>query len=95
MTYRPAAPGCGCPPPAPPRLPRSTLFENERVLENVKALDAVGREMVQPLMTSHDLVGDVRVQGCFLAVELIADASTKERAPELQLVIDAVTEVLT
>lgn len=60
------------------------IFENEGVLENVKALDAVGREMLQPLVTRHERVGDVRVQGCFMAVELIADASTKERAPELQ-----------
>jgi len=36
------------------------------------------------LADSFDAVGDVRVIGCFQAIELVRDRTTRERAPDLQ-----------
>jgi 4-aminobutyrate aminotransferase-like enzyme len=60
------------------------IFEREPILENVRELDAVGRAMLEPLVDRYAQVGDVRVQGCFMAVELVTDPVTKGRAPDLQ-----------
>ncbi len=60
------------------------IFEREKVLDNVRALDAVGKEMLLPLVDRYERVGDVRVQGCFMAIELVTDSLSKDRAPALQ-----------
>lgn len=60
------------------------VFENEPVLENVRQLEQIGREILGPLSDRHDQVGDVRVQGCFMAVEIVTDSHTLNRAPALQ-----------
>lgn len=60
------------------------IFEREPILENVRTLDAVGRAVLEPLVDRYSQVGDVRVQGCFMAIELVTDPITKERAPDLQ-----------
>lgn len=60
------------------------IFENEPVLENVRALDSVGREMLLPLVDQYEQVGEVRVQGCFMAIEVVTDSKTKNRAPDVQ-----------
>jgi 4-aminobutyrate aminotransferase-like enzyme len=60
------------------------IFEREPILENVRALHSVGIELLAPLTERFSQVGDVRVQGCFMAIELVTDAQTKERAPDLQ-----------
>jgi 4-aminobutyrate aminotransferase-like enzyme len=60
------------------------IFEREPILDNVKALDAVGREVLMPLVDKYDQVGDVRIQGCFMALEVVVDSSTRARAPQLQ-----------
>jgi 4-aminobutyrate aminotransferase-like enzyme len=44
----------------------------------------VGVELLAPLVDRYERVGDVRVQGCFMAIELVTDKATKGRAPELQ-----------
>jgi 4-aminobutyrate aminotransferase-like enzyme len=60
------------------------IFANEAVLDNVRALHAVGDELLAPLVDRYERVGDVRVQGCFMAIELVTDKASKGRAPELQ-----------
>ena len=72
--------------PAVVRAALATLdiFANEAVLDNVRSLHAVGEELLLPLVDRYDRVGDVRVQGCFMAIELVTDKATKGRAPELQ-----------
>jgi 4-aminobutyrate aminotransferase-like enzyme len=60
------------------------IFEREPVLEHVRELERVAREALQPVWDRYERVGDVRVVGCFIAVEFVRDRATKERDPELQ-----------
>jgi 4-aminobutyrate aminotransferase-like enzyme len=59
-------------------------FEKEPILEHVRELDAAGSAMLGGLMARHTCIGDVRVVGCFMAVEFVRDRATKERDLELQ-----------
>jgi 4-aminobutyrate aminotransferase-like enzyme len=59
-------------------------FEREPVLENVRALDETGRTQLRALEDRHACIGDVRVVGCFMAVEFVKHRETKERDLELQ-----------
>jgi adenosylmethionine-8-amino-7-oxononanoate aminotransferase len=52
-------------------------FENEGVLENVRANEATFRSMLESLR-ELDIVGDVRGTGYFYALELVRDKETKE-----------------
>jgi 4-aminobutyrate aminotransferase-like enzyme len=60
------------------------IFREEPVLENVRALEAVGREELDVLAARFGSVGDGRSVGCFQALELVRDRATKERDPDLQ-----------
>jgi 4-aminobutyrate aminotransferase-like enzyme len=60
------------------------IFEREPVLENVRELERVGAARLGELAERFDSIGDVRVTGCFMAIEFVADRATKERATELQ-----------
>ncbi len=59
-------------------------FADGAVLANVRALEGVARELLGGLPERFDHVGDVRVVGGFIALELVTDPVTRERAPELQ-----------
>jgi 4-aminobutyrate aminotransferase-like enzyme len=54
------------------------------VLEHVRDLDAAARELFGSLVERFDVVGDVRVMGCLIAIELVTDRHSKERATEVQ-----------
>jgi 4-aminobutyrate aminotransferase-like enzyme len=58
--------------------------ESEGILENVAALEAVAQRRLAELADRFEAIGDVRAAGCFIAIELVRDRETKERAPELQ-----------
>ena len=60
------------------------IFREEPVLENVRALESAGRAELDALKGRFDQVGDVRSVGCFQAIELVKDRTTKERDPDLQ-----------
>lgn len=60
------------------------IFETEAVLENVRALHAVADEVLGPLVDRYEQVGDVRIQGCFIGVELVSDKASRGRVPDLQ-----------
>jgi len=60
------------------------VFEQEPVLENVRALEAVALEGLRELEQKYSAIGDVRAVGCFMAVEFVNDRETKERDLELQ-----------
>jgi 4-aminobutyrate aminotransferase-like enzyme len=60
------------------------VIEREGVLAHVLELEAVLQRALAPLRDRHEGVGDIRVRGCFAAIELVRDRSTKERDGELQ-----------
>jgi 4-aminobutyrate aminotransferase-like enzyme len=59
------------------------LFASGEVLENVRELERVGLEELGALAERHERIGDVRVRGCFQAIEFVRDRATKERDLEL------------
>jgi 4-aminobutyrate aminotransferase-like enzyme len=60
------------------------VFETEGVLDNVRALHEVSEEVLVPLVDLYESIGDVRVQGCFVGIELVSDKSSLNRAADLQ-----------
>lgn len=59
-------------------------FERDGVLAHVRSLEEVQRRVLCPLADRHEEVGQVRVRGCFSAIELVRDRASRERDPELQ-----------
>jgi 4-aminobutyrate aminotransferase-like enzyme len=59
-------------------------FEKEPILEHVRELDAAGSRALESLKARYECIGDVRVAGCFMAIEFVRDRTTKERDLELQ-----------
>jgi 4-aminobutyrate aminotransferase-like enzyme len=59
------------------------VFETEPILEGVRALEEAARSALLPLVERYASVGDVRVVGCFIAIEFVKDKITKERDPDL------------
>jgi 4-aminobutyrate aminotransferase-like enzyme len=55
------------------------IFREEPVLENVSALEAAGAESLGKLVERFRGVGDGRSVGCFQAIELVTNRTTKER----------------
>ena len=60
------------------------LYEREPVLESVAALERAGSDALGALARRHERIGDVRVVGCFMAIEFVRDPETRERATGLQ-----------
>jgi len=59
------------------------IFRDEPILEHVRELDAAARTLLEPLMERCTCIGDVRVTGCFIAIEFVKDRATKERDLDL------------
>ena len=59
------------------------VFDEEPVLEHVRELESTARAALAPLAERYECIGDVRVVGCFIAVEFVKDRTTKERDLEL------------
>jgi 4-aminobutyrate aminotransferase-like enzyme len=55
------------------------IFREEPVLDNVLALEAAGAEALGGLAERFRSVGDGRSIGCFQAIELVTDRTTKDR----------------
>jgi 4-aminobutyrate aminotransferase-like enzyme len=54
------------------------------VLAHVRDIETTSRAAFGALTERYAVVGDVRVKGCFTAVEFVADRRTKLRLPRLQ-----------
>lgn len=65
------------------------VFETEPILEGVRALEEAARSALLPLVERYASVGDVRVVGCFIAIEFVKDKVTKERDPDLLRRVEA------
>lgn len=59
-------------------LANLVVIEREGMLQNVQDNEGWLRAQLEELMTRHDLIGDVRGEGYFIGVELVADRATKE-----------------
>jgi 4-aminobutyrate aminotransferase-like enzyme len=59
-------------------------FADGAVLANVRELERVAIDVLGSLPQRFSRIGDVRVVGAFIALELVADPVSRERAPELQ-----------
>jgi 4-aminobutyrate aminotransferase-like enzyme len=60
------------------------LFAAEPVLANVRELERVAVEELARVASRHEQVGDVRVRGCYQAIEFVQARDTKQRHPQLQ-----------
>jgi 4-aminobutyrate aminotransferase-like enzyme len=71
--------------PAACAAARATIevFEQEPILEGVRALEETARAALLPLVDRFESVGDVRVIGCFVAIEFVKDKIGKERDLDL------------
>ncbi len=54
------------------------VYEEEHILDNVRAMGKILGEIEEDLKEKHACVGDVRYKGLFSAVELVQDKATKE-----------------
>ena len=54
------------------------------VLEHVREIDGALSKGLQGLQQAHPCIGDVRVRGCFAAIEFVTDQDTRERALDVQ-----------
>ncbi|MCC7146273.1 MAG: aspartate aminotransferase family protein [Phycisphaeraceae bacterium] len=53
-------------------------IEEEGLLENAQRLEALFAKRLEKMKKEHPIVGDVRVKGCLMGVELVKDRKTKE-----------------
>jgi 4-aminobutyrate aminotransferase-like enzyme len=60
------------------------VFDDEPVLDNVRALERAGLAGLQALMAKYPAIGEVRAVGCFMAIEFVTDRISKERDLDLQ-----------
>ena len=56
------------------------IIEEDKLIENAKAMGAYLMEGLKGLMKSHSLIGDVRGRGLLMGMELVKDRTTKEHA---------------
>jgi 4-aminobutyrate aminotransferase-like enzyme len=69
------------------------VLKDESLLENARAVGDYVVASLQSLQRKHPIIGDVRGQGLFFAVEMVKDRGTKEPAPaETDKVVNAMRE---
>jgi 4-aminobutyrate aminotransferase-like enzyme len=54
------------------------VIEEEGLLENAMTLERFFQKRMVRMMAEHPIIGDVRVKGCLLGIELVKDRVTKE-----------------
>lgn len=54
------------------------VIEEEDLLENAQTLERFFAKRLEQMKEAHPIIGDVRVKGCLLGVELVKDRTTKE-----------------
>jgi taurine-pyruvate aminotransferase len=75
--------GCAAGPAA--ALENLRIIEDEKLLDNTKAMGARLERNMRALMEKHEVIGDVRGKGLFFGAELVRDRRTKEPADERQV----------
>lgn len=59
-------------------LASTEVIEEENLLEHATFLGEVADKRMKKMLTDHKIVGDVRVKGCLMGIELVKDLNTKE-----------------
>lgn len=72
--------GCTAGPAA--ALENMRIIEDEKLLDNTKAMGARLERNLKALMDKHAVIGEVRGKGLFFGAELVGDRKTKEPADE-------------
>lgn len=54
------------------------VIQEEGLLENAKRLENFFQKRLETMKHDHPIIGDVRVKGCLLGIELVKDRATKE-----------------
>jgi 4-aminobutyrate aminotransferase-like enzyme len=54
------------------------VIEEEGLLENARRLERFFEQRMARMLADHSIIGDVRVKGCLLGIELVKDRTTKE-----------------
>jgi len=75
--------GCTAGPAA--ALENMRIIEDEKLLDNTKAMGARLERNLKALMDKHAVIGEVRGKGLFFGAELVSDRKTKEPADEKQV----------
>lgn len=57
------------------------IIIDEKLPENAARMGALFKENLEALMPAHPIIGDVRVHGLMIALELVKDRQTKEPLP--------------
>jgi len=58
------------------------VIEEENLLERSAHLGQLALKRMEKIKSAHPIVGDVRVKGCLMGIELVKDKSTKEPLDE-------------
>jgi 4-aminobutyrate aminotransferase-like enzyme len=56
------------------------VIKRDRVLDNVKELERIAKAKFGAMKEKYEVVGDVRVKGCYQCVEFVEDKDSKEPA---------------
>ena len=65
------------------------VIEQEGLLGRVARLEQIAREGLEPLRERHELVGDVRIKGLYIALDLVEDRERKTPAVEAARAVHA------
>lgn len=76
-------------PPAGCVAARHALDAYQQLLPRVQEIGELARATIGTLPARHEVVGDVRVMGTYLAIEFVKDRNTKEPAPRFQRAFEA------
>jgi 4-aminobutyrate aminotransferase-like enzyme len=59
-------------------LASTEVIEEENLLEHARHLGQIALRRMERMKAEHSIVGDVRVMGCLMGIELVKDRTTKE-----------------
>ena len=59
-------------------LASTEVIEEENLLERSLHLGELAMKRMKKMMANHKIIGDVRVKGCLMGIELVKDRKTKE-----------------
>ena len=59
------------------------IIKRDNVLDNVKEIERVAKARFGAMKDKYEIVGDVRVKGCYQAVEFVEDKDSKTPAHDL------------